>query len=199
MKKTQTKQSWYKRKKYRRYFFLLFIICIGFVLYFSAFRTLTINPLSERAHMEHLEQTKERHELSLFTTDGCSGNVSNGWAEAVKQFSEVSEKFKARYSDSVAVPFEAACIEHDRAYHTGDGGYRARLLADNTFREAIIAYALNNTDEIKDRTGLTTDEEVLFLYELTADAIYRGVRIGGAPCTGMHYAWGYGYNNGECE
>lgn len=195
----EEKQVWYTRKKYRRYFFLVLFVCIGVVLYFTAFRTITINPLTERAQMEQLEETKKQHELSLFTTDGCSGNVSDGWRQAVEQFSEVSESFKIRFSDVSTVPFEAACIEHDRVYHSGEGGYRARLRADNTLRESILKYALDNTDEIKEYTGFTTDEEVLFLFELTADAIYRGVRLGGAPCTGMHYAWGYGYNNGSCE
>lgn len=177
----------------------MLFVCVVVVLYFTAFRTLTINPLSERAQMEQLEETKKHHELSLFTTDGCSGNVSDGWYQAVTQFSEVSESFKERYGSVTTVPFEAACIEHDRSYHTGEGGYRGRLLADNTLRENILRYALDNTNEIKERTGLTTDEEVYFLYELTADTIYRSVRLGGAPCTGMHYAWGYGYNGGSCE
>ena len=46
---------------------------------------------------------------------------------------------------------------------------------------------------------MSSTEQVIFMYEFIAESVYRGVRLGGAPCTGMSYAWGFGYNNGTCE
>ena len=66
-------------------------------------------------------------------------------------------------------------------------------------RQEILVYAIDNTDEIRKRTGIENDETALLLYESIAEMVYRGVRLGGAPCTGELYAWGYGYGDGVCQ
>ncbi len=170
----------------------------GVLVYVFFFTSLTFNPLTERQLHEQLENTKQTHELAPFVSDGCSGGVSAGWTRGVQQFSEISSSFEASYGEIAVIPFEAACIAHDAAYHTGEGGYIGRLRADNALRTAILTYAMENYAEIQTRTGITTPEQVLYLYELIAEAVYRGVRLGGAPCTGETYAWGYGYNEGRC-
>lgn len=183
------------RKKRVVVFLVLLIVFV--VAYFLFFKTLTINPNTEARQMQALEWTKQTYALSAFTTDGCSGNVSSSWSAAVQQLSSVSDTFAQNYADAMTIPFEDACVVHDQAYHRGEGGYVARLQADNALRSAIIQYGIEHTDVVQARTGLTA-EEGIFLYELVADAVYRGVRLGGAPCTGQPYAWGYGYNEGRC-
>lgn len=96
------------------------------------------------------------------------------------------------------IPFESACVEHDYLYYKGEGGYEARLMVDNKLRSDIINYAISNWQEITEKTPLKTKEEVIFAFEKIAEMIYRGVRIGGSPCTGQPYAWGFGYNSGVC-
>lgn len=183
----------------RRFHILLVIILLSLVGYFAFFKTITINPATEAKQMQSLETAKQQYELTEFVTDGCSGNVSKGWTTAITQLSKVSNAFAEKYAGTEVIPFEEACVEHDRAYHRGEGGYTARLKADNELRSAIIKYGIENTDTIQTRTGLDNPEEALFLYELVAESVYRGVRLGGAPCTGQPYAWGYGYNGGTCD
>lgn len=149
--------------------------------------------------MARLANTKESVALSPFVTDGCSGNVSALWSNIVSKLSDVSDVFAEAYQSAGNIPFEDACVAHDRLYHVGEGGYAGRLMADVQLRQDIIEYALNNTESIKARTNISSDAQVLFLYEIIADAVYNGVRLGGAPCTGKSYAWGYGYGSGDCQ
>lgn len=181
---------------------LLFLILVAIITAISYTVTkgkLTITPQAERAQLEILERTKAHTTLAPFTTDGCSGNISSAWTTAITQLSKMFDEVDARYGDTTSIPFEYACEIHDRAYHAGEGGYRARLEADNALRAAILDYALTHLPKIKERTGLTTDESALYLYDLVADLVYHGVRFGGAPCSGQPYAWGYGYGGGVCE
>jgi len=174
------------------------VLLLGTLAYFLFFRTVVVNPVTEGKQMRQLEEVKQHYSLGDFSSDGCSGNVSRSWNIAVKELSKVSSKFNGLYTDTKNIPFEYACTVHDKAYYTGEGGYTARLQADNTLRSEIISYGINNTKEIQERTGLNTKEEAIFLYEVVAETVYRGVRLGGTPCTGASYAWGFGYNNGVC-
>lgn len=176
---------------------ILIILAISAILY--VYFKMNINPILEAQRMTQLELMKDRIQLSKFETDGCSGNVSDAWRIVVDRISRVSDDFSERYAEAQNIPFEYACIEHDQIYHRGEGGYAGRLQADNQLRNEIISYAINNTAEIKHRTNLGTKEEVLALYEKIAEAVFHAVRIGGAPCSGKHYAWGFGYGGGFCE
>lgn len=176
---------------------VLLVICVFAYAKFSP--TITINPISEAKQMEQLERTKGAHVRSEFESDGCSGNISTSWTNVISELNERFPSFKENYPNPETLPFEPACVTHDQTYHQGDGGYIGRLRADNKLREDIIIYGIENTEILKKSTGLKTDEEVIFIYEKIAEIVYRGVRLGGAPCTGMPYAWGYGYNNGTCE
>jgi len=176
--------------------FILTIIAL--IVYFSFFRTLTVSPVTEANKMQQLEQAKTMHQLASFSTDGCSGNVSKNWQTVVRHMSQTSESFAQMLEGAESIPFEYACVEHDKVYHPGEGGYVGRLQADLQLRSEIISYGIENAETIQTRAGLKTPEEAIFLFELLADAIYRGVRLGGAPCTGEPYAWGYGYNAGKC-
>jgi hypothetical protein len=177
--------------------FLLAIVAL--VIYLVFFRTLTLSPVAEANQMQQLEQAKTTHQLAPFASDGCSGNVSKNWRIVVEQMSETSQSFAETFAGAENIPFEYACIKHDQVYHSGEGGYVGRLQADLSLRSEIISYAIENVSTIQSRAGLNTPEETLFLYELLAEAMYRAVRLGGAPCTSKPYAWGYGYAAGSCD
>lgn len=74
------------------------------------------------------------------------------------------------------LPFEACCITHDRVYHAGGAettaraGYDARLRADIALQACVA------------ETG----------GQVIADAMYQAVRLGGQPCSGLSWRWGYG-------
>ena len=38
-----------------------------------------------------------------------------------------------------------------------------------------------------------SESDVRTLYEGLSSVIYRAVRVGGAPCTGLSWRWGYGW------
>jgi len=189
-----TKKIWSFPKKN------IILFTILFVLIYYAFISpkIIIRPNTEAKKMIQLEETKKTTRLSPFETDGCSGNVSEGWTSAVKTLSNISDDFSKKYSDQKNIPFESAGISHDKIYHQGVGGYVSRLNAGNQLRADIIKYGINNWQDIIENTPLKTKEEVVFVFEKIAEVIYRSVRVGGFPCSGQPYAWGYGYNNGVC-
>lgn len=185
--------------KNKKVLFTLLLIVVSLVSYFQFFHSITMSPVTEAEQVIVLESAKQKYPLSSFSSDGCSGNVSALWDNSVKTLSSKFPSFSDKYSATQQIPFEEACVVHDKVYHLGEGGYIGRLRADNELRMAIIDYSIDNSEEIKKRTGIKSTEEVIFMYEFIAETIYRGVRLGGAPCTGMPYAWGFGYNNGVCN
>lgn len=177
----------------------LVVLCVVTITYIIMEGKITVSPLVERDRIMRLEEIKKRETLAPFVSDGCSGNISKAWSGAVAGLSGVFADIDRRYFDIKNIPFEYACEKHDWLYHKGEGGYVGRLRADNELRQEIINYALEHVDDIKRRTRLQTDESAIFLYETIADLVYRGVRLGGAPCSGESYAWGYGYGGGVCK
>jgi len=177
---------------------LIVITFLAVLVYLLFFKSITITPQMEAKRITQLELTKQSHQLSTFTSDGCSGGISKNWATGIENFSSLSNSIASEYSNLYSVPFEAACVKHDRLYHAGTGGYSGRLVADNQLRLDIMQYGIDRASEIQQRTGLARPEQAIYLYEVIAETVYRGVRLGGAPCTGEPYAWGYGYNNGNC-
>lgn len=129
--------------------------------------------------------------LAPFTTDGCSGGLSAGWS------------FAARHVPALAAhhgehpPWEACCLEHDRAYHRAPGGdalmsFMARRAADEAMRACVLAEGSQRREALAAEYGLS-DGMVDLLYEGIAGAMYRAVRLGGAPCTPLPWRWGYGW------
>lgn len=171
----------------------MFIVFVAYI-----FRTVTITPQIEETNMQRLELTMQQYQLAPFTTDGCSAGISDSWNTAVAQFSQLSDTFATNYADLENIPFESACIEHDRLYHSGIGGYAGRLVADNQLRNDILSYGIANVSTVQAATGLETAAQAMSLFDLVAEVVYRGVRAGGSPCTEETYAWGYGYNRGAC-
>jgi hypothetical protein len=135
--------------------------------------------------------------LAEFTTDGCSGGLSVGWeylAGKVRNFQEIH---------GVTPPWQACCIRHDQVYHSGgerdsnaSKSFEERKRADLALRECVFITGAKRVSELKKVYHLTP-EEVYRLYSAIADLMYRAVRVGGMPCTGLPWRWGYGWP--ECE
>ena len=132
--------------------------------------------------------------LAPFTTDGCSGGLSDVWRVVADRFPAFAEAHRQ------APPWEGCCVIHDRAYHAGgpdaeaELSYSARLSADEALRLCVVHSADDRTAELVGRYGLT-EKEVRSAYDAVAAAMYLAVRFGGGPCTGLPWRWGYGYPN----
>lgn len=142
-------------------------------------------------------QTRPGALLSPFASDGCSGGMSAGWALVTASFPEIAKRHGDR------PPWEACCVAHDRLYHTGavsgrDAGasFEMRRLADHKLRQCVITFGDARRDALAAEYGLAPDE-VSRIYQIIAGAMYWAVRVGGAPCTGLSWRWGYGWPN--CE
>lgn len=127
-----------------------------------------------------------------FTTDGCSGGMSASWSVAAKAFRSFAATHAAR------PPWEACCVTHDRSYHaaagavTAEASYAARRSADQELRACVIATGEARRDQLAEAYGMTP-AQVSAAYAAGADAIFASVRVGGGPCTGLPWRWGYGF------
>jgi len=165
-------------------------------------RETTVEPLEHQIEIkrhEQLEAIKNRpgNILAAFTTDGCSGGLSVGW----EYLAGMIKEFHAAHG--TRPPWESCCITHDRKYHTGgvreitaEESFQARREADNDLRNCILQSGKERTSELR-REHSIPDKEVETIYTGIADLMYRAVRIGGMPCTGLPWRWGYGWP--ECE
>jgi hypothetical protein len=130
-------------------------------------------------------------ELAPFVSDGCSGGLSAGWAFAAEHLPQLA----AVHGEHP--PWEACCVEHDRAYHSAPGedavaSFAERRAADETMRLCVLAEGREHGDVLMERFGLSAAMADL-LYEGIAAAMYRAVRLGGAPCSPLPWRWGYGW------
>jgi hypothetical protein len=130
--------------------------------------------------------------LEPFTTDGCSGGLSDAWRVVADRFPAFAEAHRE------APPWEDCCVIHDRAYHVGGSdadaelSYAARLQADEALQLCVVHSADSRIGDLSKRYGLT-DDETRSAYDAIAAAMYLAVRFGGGPCTGLPWRWGYGY------
>lgn len=130
--------------------------------------------------------------LAPFETDGCSGGLSHAWRAMAASFPEFAKVHAAQ------PPWEACCVTHDRAYHTAGGArsagtsFDARLAADAALQVCVAASASDRVEVLSDVYGLSP-EQIASAFQGIAEAMYLAVRVGGAPCTGLPWRWGYGY------
>jgi len=130
--------------------------------------------------------------ITPFVTDGCSGGMSGLWVFTAERF----PAFAGVHSD--VPPWEACCIVHDRAYHRGGpdpdpaASYSARVAADEKLRQCVVAKSNERTDVLQQVYGLDATD-IRLLYEAIGAAMFHAVRLGGQPCTGLPWRWGYGY------
>ncbi|MBW2682591.1 MAG: hypothetical protein JRC69_03405 [Deltaproteobacteria bacterium] len=161
-----------------------------------------VDTLERQLEMERHEQlatlkVRAGSALTEFTTDGCSGGLSIGWeylAGNIKDF---------QTSHGTEPPWESCCISHDRQYHTGgprettaDESFKARKEADLALKSCVLETGLKRAPELIAEYDVSS-HEVQIIYTGIADLMYRSVRIGGMPCTGLPWRWGYGWP--ECE
>jgi len=135
--------------------------------------------------------------LAEFSTDGCSGGLSAGWEYLAGRIEQFDAALGAR------PPWESCCVTHDRVYHTGGPreatateSFTARKNADLALQACVRHIGLQRAPELSADYGIS-GQEVEALYAAIAALMYRAVRVGGMPCTGLPWRWGYGWP--ECE
>jgi hypothetical protein len=129
--------------------------------------------------------------LTPFASDGCSGGLSAGWTFAATHLPQLANVHGEH------PPWEACCVTHDRAYHSAPGGdalasFSARRAADEAMRLCVLAEGAARKEALMADYRLS-GHMVDLLYEGIAGAMYRAVRLGGAPCSRLPWRWGYGW------
>ena len=130
--------------------------------------------------------------LNAFTTDGCSGGMSATWRTLADLFPEFDELHMSH------PPWESCCVMHDRSYHsaedakTAEDSFRARLTADETLRQCVRDTVETRRDSLRAEYGLS-DARIDQAYDMIAASMFDAVRVGGGPCSGLPWRWGYGW------
>ncbi len=139
-----------------------------------------------------LVQASPTNTIGEFTTDGCSGGLSDAWAT----LSLLLPAFQDAFGDRP--PYEYCCTAHDRAYWRGETaqGYAKRLEADDALRRCVIDHGAQHRAEFAEQFQLS-EETIVKNFRVIGDLIYFAVRKGGRPCSPFPWRWGYGWPN--CE
>ncbi|NNC63711.1 MAG: hypothetical protein HKN84_02915 [Gammaproteobacteria bacterium] len=131
--------------------------------------------------------------LNAFSTDGCSGGLSAGWEQIAARFPE----FAANHGREP--PWQACCVSHDRAYHSGgadsisaEESFERRKEADLRLSACVVETGVARSGELGELYGLT-EAQIRGLYLSISELMYRAVRLGGIPCTDLPWRWGYGW------
>lgn len=131
-------------------------------------------------------------QLSPFTTDGCSGGMSSLWSFMAEQYPDFAKSLGGR------PPWESCCVAHDQVYHNAgdspdaEASYDARLEADQALRRCVAATDSDKNEILRTEYGLS-DAQIRAAYKAIAAGMFQAVRLGGGPCTGLPWRWGYGY------
>lgn len=135
-------------------------------------------------------------ELAPFVTDGCSGGLSAGWQLAA----QILPGFVEAHDDEP--PWQHCCVIHDRAYHDASGetdperSLTARLTADMALKTCVAAQAVAEdtafSETLRSTYNLSADQ-IARTYDLIAVTMFQAVRVGGLPCSGLPWRWGYGW------
>ncbi len=130
--------------------------------------------------------------LVPFTTDGCSGGMSAAWGAMARTFPWFARVFEHE------APWHGCCVVHDQAYHLGgetvdaEAGFFARLKADEELRICVQSVADTQAETLALQYD-STPEDVTVAINFVADRMYEAVRVGGLPCSGLPWRWGYGW------
>ena len=130
--------------------------------------------------------------LAPFTTDGCSGGLSSAWTIVADRFPAFAEAHDNN------PPWEECCVVHDRAYHAAgpasdpEASFAARTTADRALETCVIDTGRARVPDIAAHYQVA-EETVAEAYVAIARAMHLAVRLGGAPCSGLPWRWGYGY------
>jgi hypothetical protein len=133
--------------------------------------------------------------LTRFISDGCSAGQSSGWAFLASNFPAFAKVHGGR------PPWEHCCLTHDQRYHAGPPrnadartSLSLRKAADEEARQCIMQTAATREQALASAYGISRGE-VARLYRTIADTTYQAVRLGGIPCTGFDWRWGFGLPN----
>lgn len=144
----------------------------------------------ERIQMQWLahEQAQASDGIQAFSTDGCSGGLSDAW----QYMATLMPAFNERYGHQP--PWQACCVAHDKLYWQGvaEQGYEKRLQADTELK-ACVKQTGQRVSEALVKTSGRSKEEIEALFSVSAQMMYQAVRIGGKPCSLLSWRWGYGW------
>lgn len=144
------------------------------------------------SHRWLAEQRAASNGPSAFTTDGCSGGMSSLWLFVAERYPAFAE------AHGGVPPWEACCVKHDRAYHDAgpdpapEASYDARLAADVALHQCVQATASARDSVLMEEYGMNA-VQVRAAYDAISKSMFQAVRLGGGPCTGLPWRWGYGY------
>lgn len=130
--------------------------------------------------------------LAPFTTDGCSGGLSESWNTLSDLLPQLAERH------GTLPPWESCCIRHDETYHAAGGAstaeesFAARYQADEDLRLCVLDTANSRISALVEEYGMT-EAQIRASYEVISRAMFEAVRLGGVPCSGLPWRWGYGY------
>jgi hypothetical protein len=177
------------------------VVCVLFSIIGDAGSALAENtpaePVSHDRELEErdlsrlaLVQSNPTNAIAEFTTDGCSGGLSEGWAT----LSRLLPAFRSAFGERP--PYEFCCTAHDRAYWRGETaqGYAKRLEADDALRRCVVDYGVQHRSEFAERFHLPQDT-IVKNFQVIGDLMYSAVRVGGKPCSSFPWRWGYGWPN----
>jgi hypothetical protein len=144
----------------------------------------------EELRLRQLQTVQRDGVISGFTSDGCSGGQSQGWELMAQNLPGFAKRFSNR------PPWESCCLAHDRIYWRGSAvdGYARRQTADEELRQCVVATGASLADKLSNEYSVTA-EQVQEAFALTADIMYRAVRLGGQPCSLLPWRWGYGWDH----
>jgi len=144
----------------------------------------------EELRLRQLQTVQGDGELALFTTDGCSGNLSGNW----KLLATNLPGFTDEFGDTPL--WEDCCLAHDKEYWHGKAvdGFRQRHEADQQLRQCVVDTGATLAPVLSLKYSVT-DETVKQTFSVIADLMYQAVRLGGQPCSLLPWRWGYGWPN----
>jgi len=179
-----------QRSGYVLFLVMNLVPCLGYAAEVAESRLAQIEHDLELARYQTLAQIQANpvNHLDAFTTDGCSGGLSDGW----RFLARTLPVFKQKFGDKP--PYESCCVAHDRAYWRGEteNGYAKRLYADLSLQQCVAEYGVTHRDSFAREFHLSPDT-IETNFKIVAALMYRAVRVGGMPCTVFPWRWGYGW------
>jgi len=144
----------------------------------------------EELRLQQLRTVQSESEIAPFSSDGCSGYQSQNW----ELLAEALPGFKQRFGDKP--PWQNCCVAHDKTYWRGSvvDGYTKRKQADQTLRQCVADTGSEMAGELS-RKFSSSEENVRHAFSVTAELMYKAVRLGGQPCSLLPWRWGYGWDN----
>jgi len=144
----------------------------------------------EELRLQQLRTIQTEGEITPFSSDGCSGYQSKNW----ELLAEALPGFKQRFGDKP--PWENCCVAHDKIYWRGSvvDGFTKRKQADQTLRQCVADTGSEMAAELSQKFA-SSEDNVRHTFSVTAELMYKAVRLGGQPCSLLPWRWGYGWDN----